>query len=267
MPPPRNAPILDECERAARAFDFRIVTRYIGFMSILDRPSDGNLREQVLQQVRSEIISGASGPGAMYSVPSLAAALGVSTTPVREALLELARSGLIEPLRNRGFKVVTPTLAQLRDLFDMRELLEVHAAETVALKRKKDLARARAMADEVARAVEAGDVADYLEADRRFHQAFVEATDNELLTESVMAFRDKMRLYGISSDQGLERQRESVAEHYRILDLAEVGDAAGLRTLMRHHIRSWEPIFTEALLAVSRNDVAPPANGLRGMRQ
>ena len=55
---------------------------------------DQNLREQVLQQVRAEIISGQSMPGSMYSVPTLAASLGVSSTPVREALLELARSGL-----------------------------------------------------------------------------------------------------------------------------------------------------------------------------
>ncbi|MCX5495820.1 GntR family transcriptional regulator [Kaistia dalseonensis] len=236
-------------------------------MTTIERPSDGNLREQVLQQVRSEIISGQSAPGTMYSVPSLAAALGVSTTPVREALLELARAGLIEPLRNRGFKVVTPTLAQLRDLFDMRELLEVYAAEVVALKRRKDLTQARALAGAVARAVEAGDVAGYLEADRQFHQAFVEAADNELLTESVMAFRDKMRLYGISSDPGLERQRDSVDEHYKILDLAEIGDTEGLKTLMRHHIRSWQPIFTQALLGVSRGDGPPSPGGLSGYKQ
>ncbi|MDI7865134.1 GntR family transcriptional regulator [Rhizobiaceae bacterium n13] len=214
---------------------------------------DGNLREQVLQHVRSEIISGQSAPGAMYSVPSLAATMGVSTTPVREALLELARNGLIEPLRNRGFKVVAPTLTELRNLFDMRELLEVYAAETVALKRKKDLSGLRLLADAVAHAVENGNVSDYLEADRRFHRAFTEQTDNELLTETVMAMRDKMRLYGIGTSTGRDRQRESVAEHYRIIDLAEIGDANGLRDLMRHHIRSWEPIFTEALLQANQD--------------
>ncbi|WP_431281754.1 GntR family transcriptional regulator [Humitalea sp. 24SJ18S-53] len=213
---------------------------------------DGNLREQVLQQVRSEIISGESAPGVMYSVPSLAATLGVSTTPVREALLELARMGLIEPLRNRGFKVVEPSLAQLRDLFDMRELVELYAAEIVALKRKKDLGPLRILANDVERAVGAGSVADYLATDRRFHQALTELADNELLTETVMTLRDKMRLYGIGSEQGLERQRESVGEHYRIIELVEIGDADSLRGLLRNHIRSWQPIFTEALLQLAR---------------
>ncbi len=220
--------------------------------TILDRPNEGNLREQVLQHVRAEIISGQSAPGTMYSVPSLANALGVSTTPVREALLELARGGLIEPMRNRGFKVVAPTLAQLRNLFDMRELLEVYGAETVALKRKKDLTSLKILANDVAQAVESGSVPEYLEADRRFHLALTEEADNELLTENVMMLRDKMRLYGISSDAGRERQRDSVSEHYRIIELAEIGDADGLRELLKHHIRSWQPIFTEALLRSTR---------------
>ena len=192
----------------------------------------------------------------MYSVPSLATALGVSTTPVREALLELARSGLIEPLRNRGFKVVAPTLTQLRNLFDMRELLELFAAEQVALKRKKDLSGLRILADDIAKAVVSGSVPDYLETDRRFHHALTEEADNELLTETVMGLRDKMRLYGIGTEAGRERQRDSVAEHYQIVELAEIGDADGLKALLRHHIRSWQPIFTEALLRSTRDPIA-----------
>ncbi len=219
----------------------------------LERQMENNLREQVLQHVRSEIISGHSAPGSMYSVPSLAVTLGVSTTPVREALLELARSGLIEPLRNRGFRVVAPTLAQLRNLFDMRELLEVYAAEVVALKRKKDLSSLKDAADYVAKTVENNDVSSYLEADRRFHLLLTEQADNELLKGTVMSLRDQMRLYGISSDAGRERQRDSVSEHYRIIELAEIGDVQGLSQLLKHHIRSWQPIFTEALLQSIRS--------------
>src|ERR1700677_737954 len=122
---------------------------------------DNNLREKVLRQVRAEIISGHSAPGTMYSVPTLATSLGVSTTPVREALLELSRGGLVEPMRNRGFKVVEPTLTDLRNLFDMRELLELYAAEILALKRKKDLGDLRLLADEIAAAVQAESVAGY----------------------------------------------------------------------------------------------------------
>lgn len=219
------------------------------------RVMDPNLREQVLRQVRSEIISGQSGPGKMYSVPTLAADLGMSTTPVREALLELARTGLIEPMRNRGFKVVEPTVDDLRNLFDMRSLLEVHAAELFALKprkKKKLIEQLTGLADAIGTAVENDDLYGYLENDRNFHMVFIGAGENALLTEMAMGLRDKMRLHGISSRAGLDRQAASVGEHYQLTALAEAGNVDGIRELMRHHILTWEPIFMEALLKSRR---------------
>ena len=210
-----------------------------------------SLRQQVLEQVRTEIISGQSMPGSMYSVPTLAASLGVSTTPVREALLELARSGLIEPMRNRGFRVVEPTLTDLRNLFDLREILELHAAAIVAGKPKKNLKGLSRLADDIARAVKTEDIRLYLETDRSFHQLLTAAADNARLTEMVMGLRDQMRLYGIKSRAGLARQNESIAEHYQIIELAMAGKEETLAKLLRRHIRSWEPIFIEALTQVA----------------
>ena len=210
-----------------------------------------NLREQVLQQVRAEIISGQSMPGSMYSVPTLATSLGVSTTPVREALLELARSGLIEPVRNRGFRVVEPTLTELRNLFDLREILELHAAAIVARKPKKNLKGLSRLADDIARAVRTEDVQLYLEADRCFHRLLTAEADNARLTEMVMGLRDQMRLYGIKSRAGLARQNESIPEHYEIIELAMAGKEAALANLLRRHIRAWEPVFVEALSRVA----------------
>ena len=210
-----------------------------------------NLREQVLQQVRAEIISGQSMPGSMYSVPTLAASLGVSTTPVREALLELTRSGLIEPMRNRGFRVVEPTLTELRNLFDLREILELHAASIVARKSRKNLKGLSRFADDIARAVRTDDINLYLEADRSFHRLLTAEADNARLTEMVMGLRDQMRLYGIKSRAGLARQNESIAEHYEIIELAMAGEEEALTNLLRRHIRTWEPIFVEALSRVA----------------
>jgi DNA-binding GntR family transcriptional regulator len=206
-----------------------------------------NLREQVAQHVRAEIISGQSAPGTMYTVPTLAEDLGVSTTPVREALLELARNGLIEPVRNRGFRVLSPTLEELRELFDVRELLEVRAAELLALRRPEKLESLVRLADDVRDAVQADDVNGYLEADRRFHHGLIAASGNALLTEMAMAARDKMRLYGISSRAGLERQAASVAEHYELLEFAVTGNVSSIKALLREHIRTWEPILAEAI--------------------
>jgi DNA-binding GntR family transcriptional regulator len=216
-----------------------------------------NLRQQVVQRVRSEIISGESGPGTMFSVPSLASNLGVSTTPVREALLELSRAGLLEPLRNRGFRVLEPSLRELEELFDMRDVLEIHAARLLADRPGVDLSALRACADAIAKAVETEDVQGYLESDRAFHFALVGAAGSALLTETVMSLRDRMRLYGISSRAGHERQVASVPEHYQLIELAEKGAREDLIELLRHHIMSWKPIFVDALAQVSRRPRQP----------
>jgi DNA-binding GntR family transcriptional regulator len=208
---------------------------------------DQNLRELVVQHVRAEIISGQSAAGTMYSVPTLAEDLGVSTTPVREALLELARAGLIEPVRNRGFRVLESSLKELEELFEVRELLEVRAAELLARGLPKKLDGLDRLADDVKDAVKADDIRGYLEADRRFHHAFIAAAGNALLTEMAMAARDKMRLYGISSRAGLERQVASVAEHYKLIELAASGEVELIKALIKEHIRTWESVFVEAL--------------------
>ena len=208
-----------------------------------------SLRDRVLERVRSDIVSGRSGPGAMYSAPALATELGVSTTPVREALLELSNRGMIVPMRNRGFKVKASSLDDLENLFEMRELLERFAVVNVAESGLKDPEELTDLADDVAETVKSQDVRGYLEADRAFHAAFVSRAGNARLTKMVMSLRDDMRLFGIDSAEGEERQRASVEEHYELIKLAVQGDAVAIAPLITRHIMSWQPIFRKALAA------------------
>jgi DNA-binding GntR family transcriptional regulator len=220
--------------------------------------SDQNLREQVLQAVRAEIVSGQSLPGTMYSVPSLAASLGVSTTPVREALLELSRSGLVEPMRNRGFKVVAPSMSDLHNLFAVRGVLEPYAAGVVARQVNQNLDVLHSLAEAVSRAVDENDVREYLEADRCFHRAFNELAGNAILTDAIMGLREKMRLFGIRTNAGVDRQRKSVTEHFQLIELAGAGNAQAIQALMHHHIMAWEPIFAEALSLTIKSSLREP---------
>jgi len=208
-----------------------------------------NLRDRVLERVRSDIVSGRSGPGAMYSVPSLASELGVSTTPVREALLELSNRGMLVPMRNRGFRVQASSIEDLENLFEMRELLERFAVVKVAKNGLEDAEELTALADAVAAAVKARDVRDYLEADRAFHEALVSRAGNPRLTKMIMALRDDMRLFGIDSAAGEERQHASVKEHYRLIDLAAKGDVRNIASLITTHIMEWQPLFRKALMS------------------
>jgi DNA-binding GntR family transcriptional regulator len=211
-----------------------------------------NLREQILERVRLGIISGRTEPGTIFSVPSLANELGVSTTPVREALLELARDGLVTPLRNRGFRVEAVSAAELANVFALRELLETYALETVARARLTKADDLRALADAVAKGVQQRDVPRYLATDRAFHAALVARAHNPLLTKFVLRLRDDMRLYGIDSPEGRKRQVASVAEHYEMIDIAVKGEWRKAAPLMHKHVMSWQPLALAALSAATR---------------
>jgi DNA-binding GntR family transcriptional regulator len=208
---------------------------------------DANLREQVVDQLRVAIVSGEMPPGAVCSVPSLARTLGISTTPIREALLQLTSDGLLQPMRNRGFRVVDPSLDELRGIFEVRMQLEASAFRKLVRMGADDLAELEAQADTIAKSVETGDVPLYLAADRAFHAELLALAGNEVLADIVLRLRDRMRLYGIRSAHGLERQRASVPEHYRIIEVIRQGLEDEAEALMTSHVMAWEPIFTEAI--------------------
>lgn len=221
-------------------------------MQTLTIGSGTSLRESVLQQVRAEIVSGRAGAGTIYSVPGLATTLGVSTTPVREALLELSRAGLLSPLRNRGFVVEGASLKDLEDLFSVRVLLERFALESLAQQGLNDPQPLTELADAVKDAVARADVNAYIETDRRFHEALTSRAGNPRLTRLIMAQRDDMRLYGIDSKEGRERQVASVGEHYQMIELAQQRKVREIGELITHHIMEWLPLFAAALASQRR---------------
>jgi DNA-binding GntR family transcriptional regulator len=208
---------------------------------------DANLREQVVDQLRIAIVSGEMQPGTVCSVPSLARTLGISTTPIREALLQLTSEGLLQPMRNRGFRVVDPSLDELRGIFEVRRQLEASAFRKLVRMGTEDFSELQAQADAIAESVETGDVPRYLAADRAFHAELLALAGNDVLADIVLRLRDRMRLYGIRSAHGLERQKASVPEHYRIIEVIREGLEDEAEALMTSHVMAWEPIFTEAI--------------------
>lgn len=171
---------------------------------------------------------------------------------MREALLELSRAGLVSPLRNRGFQVEAATLKDLEDLFTVRVLLERFALETLARERLNNIAPLKTLADAVAEAVKRNDVSGYIETDRRFHEALVARANNPRLTRLIMAQRDDMRLYGIDSKEGRERQLASVGEHYEMIEYGVAGKVQEIGELITQHIVAWKPLFAAALSGSQR---------------
>jgi DNA-binding GntR family transcriptional regulator len=208
-----------------------------------------SLRAQVADAVRAALVAGSMSSGEVWSAPQLAERFGVSVTPVREALLELVRDGLLVAVRNRGFRVADPTDAELDATSDVRRLLEPAAAERAARQPADRRAAAQERLREAARAVteaaEAGDVVAHVRADRDFHAALLELAGNPVLTETVLRLRDRSRLYGGRGHVAQDTLRQAATEHDRLVQFVLAGDADAARDLMARHVAhvraEWSP--------------------------
>lgn len=192
---------------------------------------------QVLGALRTAVITGELAPGTLHSVQTLATQLGVSRTPVREALIKLAQHGMVRFERNRGVRILQTSLHDLEEVFAMRLLLEVpatrRACQLLDAAGRKELRRVyRAME----RAVEADDEFTLWGHDRRFHRALLEASGNSRLAEYVDGLRDTVLRRGVSTARSSRTLRDILAEHLDVLEQIEAGDADGAAAAMRAHI-------------------------------
>ncbi|MFG1707853.1 GntR family transcriptional regulator [Nonomuraea sp. M3C6] len=202
------------------------------------------LRTRVAHALRAALVAGQLGPGEIHSAPVLAARFGVSATPVREAMLDLVKEGLVEIVPNKGFRVTELSDRQLDEITDIRLLLEVpttvRAAASLA---ERDLAELRTMAQLIVAAAREKDLIAYVEHDRRFHLELLSAGGNRQLLELVGDLRARSRLYGLTKLADSGELTASALEHVQLLDLIAAGDLPSLdRLIMAHigHVRgSW----------------------------
>lgn len=197
-----------------------------------------NLRETVLERLQTAIVTGELSEGEMVSAPSLGQKMGVSATPVREAMMDLVREGLVETVKNKGFRVTGMSDKDLDDLTEVRLLLEPSALRLVA----KNIPESAfeelvALADTCLEAAQRGDVSEYLRSDREFHTLILSYTGNEQLVELSTSLRRRTRFYGIETLAKDGRLANSAQEHHELLDLLRKGDAAGAEQLMHSHIK------------------------------
>ncbi|MEQ7126573.1 GntR family transcriptional regulator [Actinopolymorpha sp. B11F2] len=196
-----------------------------------------SLREEVANALRAALVAGQMRPGTVYSAPALAARFDVSATPVREAMLDLAKEGLVEVVRNKGFRVTVLSDADLDEITELRELIEVPTVvKLVPHVDSEAFVRLRPLAQQIVDAAREGDVIGYVEADRRFHLDLLALADNTRLVETVSDLRKRSRLYGLTQLKA-ERLLASAEEHLKLLDLLEAGDAEAVGFLMRQHLR------------------------------
>lgn len=205
------------------------------------------LRDQVAHALRAALVAGELRPGTIYSAPGLAADFGVSATPVREAMLDLAREGLVEPVRNKGFRITEVSERDLDQYTELRAMIEIPTVGKVTqLATPERLEELRPIAEEIVVCARNHDLIGYLDADRRFHLTLLGLAGNDRLVETVGDLRKRSRLYGLT---GLDERGllvSSAEEHHELLDLMTAGDEVGAEACMARHLGHVRSLWAQA---------------------
>jgi len=193
-----------------------------------------SLREQVYDHLRQLMNRGEIRPGVFLDLDFLASSLGVSRTPLRDALLQLEAEGFVTILPRRGVQVKELTRDDIRHLYEVIGALE-GAAVLAAFPRfgRAEVALLRRLNREMTAAVRAGDFDRYYDKNLAFHDVFLDRCGNERLARIVRPL--KQRLYDWPRRRGFVREWEkaSVCEHAAFVRLVESGDARGAADHLR----------------------------------
>lgn len=193
--------------------------------------------KEVLGVLRASIVRGDLLPGSMHSVASLAEELGVSRTPVREALIELASYGMVRFERNRGVRIVESSIHDLEEIFEVRRILEPYGAARAAERiTPKTIAHLRELLGEQQEARSLDDEERLWDLDRAFHHAVLRASGNRRLADYVDHLRDQVIVRDPERLQSTSNERSVAVGHAVILESLERRDADGAAAAALAHV-------------------------------
>lgn len=187
------------------------------------------------EAIRAMIGRGDFVAGERINEVRLAASLGVSRTPLREALNRLLADGSIEAQRGRGFSVPRFSAAELREAYEMRPILDCAALERAGLPNEARLARLKALNERFEKTVS---VSRRIDIDDAFHLALVAPCGNDMLIRAIEQVMARTRRYEFAYLAAAETLMQSGAEHRRIIDALEAGDLAAAIEALRDNLSS-----------------------------
>lgn len=193
--------------------------------------------EEIRRRLAERIISGDLAPGTPLDETLVALEFAVSRTPVREALRQLAASGLVEQKPHAKALVAKPDDAVLTGMFEVMSYLEALCAGLSALAMSSaERESLDALHQDMAAIVHSGDQAAYAEANDRFHSAIYEGAHNSYLRDITVATRQRLQPFRRAQFAALGRLSKSHAEHGTIVEAILRGDRAEAEAAMRGHI-------------------------------
>ena len=195
------------------------------------------LRDVVFNTLRQAIITGEFAPGERLMEISLANRLGVSRTPVREAIRKLELEGLVIMIPRKGAQVAKITEKNLRDVIEIRTVLEEFATVLACERINQDgISELRQAHEDFALAVEKGDLLDIVDKDEIFHNTIFGATNNDRLITIINNLREQFYRYRMEYVKDIRQRSNLVEEHRKLLDAISNRDSVRAKDLMRTHL-------------------------------
>lgn len=215
-----------------------------------------SLAQDLRDRLEEEILSGQRPPGARLDESKLAQHFGVSRTPVREALRELAAADLVVLRPRQGAVVATVTVTQLLHMFEVMAELESFCARLAARRMTADERRSLAEVHDACRNLaEAGEVHAYYDANRRFHEVIYAGSHNTYLEETTRSMRNRLSPYRRFQLNHPGRIMKSWSEHRAVVDAILGGAAQAASEAMAHHVTIQGDVFTDLISALPESYV------------
>jgi DNA-binding GntR family transcriptional regulator len=215
------------------------------------------LHEQAATRLRTLIVRGDLSPGEQLLEAEMSEALGISRTPLREALKQLAAEGLIELRLNHSAVVAPLRRDEVIELFEAVSGIERCAAELAAARMvARDVERLEALQDKIEWHHDRDELRDYFEINQQIHSTIVGFARNNVLKathDALLPRVERARFFALSV-RG--RWDESVREHQEILAALRAGDAERAGRLLGHHVRRTGEIMVETLDDTAERDDA-----------
>jgi len=206
------------------------------------------LRELVLEAIREAIINGTLKPRERLMEIQLAEELGVSRTPVREALRKLELEDFIVMLPRKGAYVADISFKDIADVFEIRAALESLAAGLAAERiTDEELEELERNLVEKAEAIISNDLEKLVEVDTKFHETIYNASRNERLKTIINNLREQIQRFRTTSLAYPGRMKQSLAEHRSIVEAIQSRDVQLARHLAQEHIENAENSMIEAI--------------------
>ena len=204
--------------------------------------------DSVYTVLRGKILSRELGPAQRLLEVKIANEMGVSRTPVREALRRLAHEGLVKIVPNSGARVAAPALNEMNNAYSVREYLENISVELAcrAGMDKRTLERLDALVRDGDAACRAGDTDAFLRSNNDFHRVIAEAGKNYVLSEYVNNIILRTNVYIYFYSNFTDSEHKSAEEHRAILRAIAKRDRIGAQELMKGHIKRIHAAFSEA---------------------